>query len=84
VLRFILLGILLFVVARAFWRLMGGMMETARGPRPASRRRGDAVKLVRDPVCGIFIPQGSTPSLTSSGATYYFCSEECRAKFQHP
>jgi YHS domain-containing protein len=83
VIRIILLGILLIVIARAFWRLMDGIIEAAGG---TSRRRSSAgaaaVKLVRDPVCGTFVAPGTSLSLTSGGATHYFCSEDCRRKFK--
>ena len=80
--RFLLIAILLLVVARAFWRLMDGIIEAAGG---TSRRRGSAgapaVKLVRDPVCGTFVAPNTALSLTSGSATHYFCSEDCRRKF---
>ena len=80
--RFLLIAILLLVVARAFWRLMDGIIEAAGG---TSRSRGSAgapaVKLVRDPVCGTFVAPSTALSLTSGGATHYFCSEDCRRKF---
>jgi YHS domain-containing protein len=83
VIRIILLGILLIVIARAFWRLMDGIIEAAGG---TSRRRGSAgaaaVKLARDPVCGTFVAPSTSLSLTSGGATHYFCSEDCRRKFK--
>ena len=81
-LRFFLLTLLFVFIARAFWQVVGGVMEAARGVEP--RRAGaatQAVKLVRDPVCGTFVSPRSALSAISSGSTHYFCSEECRAKF---
>ena len=76
--KILLIGILVLVVARAFWRVVDGILDGARGggPGPAS------VKLVRDPVCGTYVSTGSAPSLTAGGSTHYFCSEECRAKYR--
>ena len=81
-LRFILLGLLFILVARTFWRLVDSVMAAARGGQPA-RRDGNshAVKLVRDPVCGTYVPPRPALSLTTSGSTHYFCSERCRAEF---
>jgi YHS domain-containing protein len=79
--RALLVGILLLVIARAFWRLMDGVIEAAGG-RPRVRGQAPPVKLVRDPVCGTFVAPRSSLSATSRGTTYYFCSEECRSKFQ--
>ena len=81
-LRFLLLGILLLVVARLFWRLMDAVIDAARGGQGRSNARTSAVKLVRDPVCGTYVPPRAALSLTAAGSTHYFCSEECRAKFQ--
>ncbi|MBI2829058.1 MAG: YHS domain-containing protein [Acidobacteria bacterium] len=81
-LRFILLALLFLLVARAFWRLMDGVFEAARGAQPGHRNgNAPAVKLVRDPVCGTHVSPRAALSLTSAGSTQYFCSEECRAKF---
>ena len=81
--RFLLLAILILLVARAFWRLMDGILESA-GVTP--RRKGGgttpAVKLVRDPVCGTFVAPANALSLTSGGTTHYFCSEDCKKKFR--
>jgi YHS domain-containing protein len=68
----------LLVVARAFWRVMDGVLESMRGVE----RRSGGVKLVRDPVCGTYLAPGSALSLTTGSATHYFCSEECRSKYR--
>lgn len=82
--RLILLTILLIVVARLFWRLIDGVIAGARGQAGPGRPRHAPVKLVRDPVCGTFVPPRAALSVTSGGSTHYFCSEECRAKFRRP
>jgi YHS domain-containing protein len=81
-LRFILLALLFMLVARAFWRLMDGVIEAARGTQPGHRHgNAPAVKLVRDPVCGTYVPPRPALSLTAAGSTHYFCSEQCRTEF---
>jgi len=79
--RLILLTILLIVIARLFWRLMDAVIAGARGEQRPGRRGGTPVKLVRDPVCGTYVPPRAALSVTSGGSTHYFCSEECREKF---
>jgi YHS domain-containing protein len=81
VIRYLLIAILVLLIARAFWRLIDGIMEAAGGTT-RSRAKTPAVKLVRDPVCGTFVAPSTSLSLTASGATHYFCSERCRAEFQ--
>ena len=79
--RFLLLAILVLLLARAFWRLVDGIMEAAGGTS-RTRARTPAIKLARDPVCGTYVTPGTALSLQARGQTYHFCSEECRARFQ--
>ena len=80
--RVILLTILLIVVGRLFWRLMDAVLAGARGDAGSGRRGGAPVKLVREPVCGTYVPPRAALSVIAGGSTHYFCSEECRAKFK--
>ena len=81
-LRFVLAALLFILVARALWRLVSGVIEAARGEQPGRRSGGaQAVKLVRDPVCGTYVAPRAALSLTSAGSTHYFCSEACRTIF---
>jgi len=83
VLRFILLSLLFLFIARAVWRLLGGVLQASatmgdasRGQRPAAGP--PAVKMVRDPVCGTYVVPGKALELTRGGQTVYFCSDKCR------
>ena len=79
--RFILIGILVLIAARMFWRFVDGILEGAGGG--SSRRRGPSpVRLVRDPVCGTFVSSQNSFALTAGGATHHFCSEQCRAEYK--
>jgi len=80
VIRLLVVAILVLVVARAFWRVVDGILDGARSPD--ARRRTTAVKLARDPVCGTYVAPGTALSLSAGGTTHYFCSEECRAKYR--
>lgn len=80
-LRFILLAILLMLVARAFWRVVDGVIE-ASGGRPRRQAGGPAVRLVRDPVCGTHVAPSGALTVVSGGSTHYFCSERCRNEFR--
>ena len=76
--KLLLYAILILVIARAFWRVVDGILDGARG----DAQRTTPVKLVRDPVCGTYVAPGSALSLTAGGTTHYFCSEDCRAKYR--
>jgi uncharacterized protein len=74
--RVIIWVALIILVVRALMRLTRGILQgagyTRGGPNPPS------VALVKDPVCGVFVPR--TKALTSGAGdqTVYFCSEKCR------
>lgn len=75
-LRYLLLAILLVFVLRALSRLMRGVLEGAGYRRESSAP--SATKLVRDPICGMFVVPGKALTASVSGQTQYFCSEACR------
>ena len=80
--RTVLFILLLLFLARAVWRLLGGIVQgasggapSARGQRPAS---SPAVKMVRDPVCGTYVVPGKALERAHGREMLYFCSEKCR------
>lgn len=85
--RFLLIAILVMLIARAFWRVVDGIIEAAGGSAgrrsgPRRERAAQAVKLVRDPVCGTHVAPRAALSVTADGTTHYFCSERCRDEFR--
>ena len=85
--RGLLFFLMLFFIARAVWRLLGGIVEGATsssGPRTA---RGAAaavpqtMKLTRDPICGTFVVPGKAVEFVRGRETLYFCSDTCRRRF---
>ena len=81
-LRFILLALLLLLIARAFWRLMDGVMDAAGGTTRSRRRKAASVQLVRDPVCGTFVVPADALSISQPGGQVYFCSTRCRDQYR--
>ena len=80
--RFLLLAVLFILVARAFWKLVDSVIEGSRGGAGGRRGQAPAVKLVRDPVCGTYVPPRAALSVTAAGTTHYFCSERCLNEYQ--
>jgi uncharacterized protein len=83
-LRFALLFLLALVALRAFWRLVIGVIEGATPPSGGGSRLPErGVQMVRDPVCGTFLPPADAVSLVERGGPVrYFCSEKCREAYK--
>ena len=72
---------------RAVWKLLQGLMEGMTGPssRPGRASGGvppQGVQMARDPVCGTYVVPDRAVSAVISRQTVYFCSTECRDKYQ--
>jgi YHS domain-containing protein len=80
--RFVLELVLIIVVARAFWRLVDGIMVglSGRPPRPNVPQRG--VQMVRDPVCGTFVVPDTALMIADGSRRLYFCSSRCRDQYR--
>jgi uncharacterized protein len=66
--------ILILIVIRIVWRFVRAILEGA-GMTAAPDKR--SVKLVRDPVCGVFVVPSNALTSGSGSAVKYFCSEKC-------
>jgi len=78
--RLLLIFLLITLLLRAVWRLIGGIAEGASGSAPGVPRRG--TQMVRDPVCGTFVVQARALSASAAGETAWFCSDACRQRWQ--
>jgi YHS domain-containing protein len=38
--------------------------------------------MVKDPVCGMYLPRGDAIRETIDGRTFYFCSQECLSEYK--
>ncbi len=72
----ILLFFLAYTVFTAVVRLLSKKSDTVR---PEKTLRGE--DMVKDPSCGIFLPRGDAIEKSIGGNRYYFCSEECKNRF---
>ena len=61
---------------------MKGMGMMGSGAAAGSSSPSTSASKVVDPVCGMEVDMATGPSLTYKGKTYYFCSEEDKAKFE--
>lgn len=78
-LLFAIFAFLVYTVVSTVLRLF----RSPQGPsssHPPSRESGES--MVKDPVCGTYLPQGEAISLRRGGVEHYFCSTECRDRFK--
>jgi YHS domain-containing protein len=86
--RFLYFLILLFL-AKLLWNAVAGLLaDAARQQMGANGRSGRSApktihkgQMVRDPVCGLHLPESRAITETRSGQRYHFCSEQCRQSF---
>jgi YHS domain-containing protein len=76
----ILKVILFLLVVRLLWTFVRGILEGI-GLREPPRKSQPSVKLVRDPVCGVFVVPTHALTAGSGSNTAYFCSEKCRKEW---
>ena len=79
--RAILITLVVLLLLRAVWRLLGGIVQGAASAGPASGHRPaapPAVKMARDPICGTYVVPGKALELATGRETMYFCSARCR------
>lgn len=82
--RFLLRILFIFIAVFGVMSLLRGALTPQRsgtdrsGPQDRGERTG---KLMKDPVCGTYVPAETALTARSDSGTNYFCSEECRRKF---
>ena len=85
--RFLYFLLLLFL-ARLVWNAVAGALAGEARRRMGARGRQERAPntihkglMVRDPVCGLHLPESRAITENRSGERYYFCSERCRQSF---
>lgn len=81
--RVLIWGLLIFVVLRAIFRFLGGVIEGGSSrPSPTPQRKPEKGEMmVRDPVCGTFVVPSRSLSVRDRQGSHYFCSDKCRQDF---
>ena len=80
--RVTLLLILFIFIARAFWRVVDGIIEGITGTPRTPARPARGVAMVRDPVCGTFVLPDRALSVTVGRRQLFFCSPACRDTYR--
>jgi YHS domain-containing protein len=75
-LLWLIVGFLVYTVFQAIKQVM------LKPPAPPPEKTSRGEEMVRDPECGTYVPRSDAVKLQSKGATHYFCSTDCRDKYQ--
>jgi YHS domain-containing protein len=81
-LRVALLLVLIVFIARAFWRLVDGLLAGLSGKPSSTRAVKRGVQMVRDPVCGVFVIPDRAVMITDGRRQLFFCSTNCRDRYR--
>jgi hypothetical protein len=81
-LRLALFLVLAIFAARAFWRLVDGVIEGATGRRRGGQAPERGVSMARDPVCGTFLIREGALTLLDGRSRLFFCSAACRDQYR--
>jgi YHS domain-containing protein len=82
VFRIVLFVILSVFVARAFWRMLDGIIEGYSGRSSRSNVLNRGVQMARDPVCGTYVVPDRAVAITDGRRQVFFCSAACRDKYR--
>jgi YHS domain-containing protein len=75
----ILVWLLAFVSIN--WILRKLRSRVAPSPQGDRPRQPELVSMVRDPVCGTFLPEGKALQIQATHGTVSFCSSDCRDRY---
>jgi uncharacterized protein len=83
-LYFVLIVLLARLVLRevALWMSGGTARRQVRDTRSGSTPTVYKGRMVRDPICGLHLPETRAIVEEREGERYYFCSERCRDAFR--
>jgi len=82
-LRAVLEFVFLLLAARAFWRLLGGIVQGMTNGQPREvHAPQQPVPMVRDPVCGTFVLPDRAVTISDGRGRVHFCSTACRDAYR--
>jgi YHS domain-containing protein len=83
ILRFLFWVLLVSWVVKLVGRTLGGAQSAPATPGDAGREPARGKRLVKDPVCGMHMAEELSLPLAANGEVLYFCSDECRSKYEN-
>jgi len=83
--KFIILLILLYILYLLVKRFLADYFSLSSGSSKSKRARPKPPitdELVKDPVCGTYVPKLEAITYGYKGKLYYFCCRECLERFR--
>jgi YHS domain-containing protein len=83
-LRFVLFLVLFLLVRSLLGRLFRPRAQVRTNPsfRQQPTMRAVGMETVKDPCCGTYVEKSLALPYAAGGTTLYFCSDECRSRYQ--
>ncbi|MGK2907932.1 MAG: PP0621 family protein [Desulfuromonadales bacterium] len=53
-----------------------------KSPAPPLEKTSRGEEMIQDPQCGTYVPRSDAVTAQLNGTTHYFCSTDCRDKYQ--
>jgi YHS domain-containing protein len=78
--RFLVIGLLAFIVVRAVRSFFSGVKQGI-APAPPDQKTSKGQVMARDPVCGTFVVPSPALAVGAKSGTVYFCSDKCRQAY---
>lgn len=76
----LLLGIITFyLIYTAFQIIKKALLKP---PVPPAEKTTRGEEMIQDPQCGTYVPRNDAVAALFKGTTHYFCSTDCRDKYQ--
>lgn len=79
------------LVRLLLWLIVGFLVYTVfqvikqallKPPGPPAEKTSRGEEMVQDPECGTYVPSNDAIKVQLKGETHYFCSTDCRDKYQ--
>jgi len=83
--RFVFWILIVSWVIRLVGSLLGGGKQASLNGTGSAATQDSAMRgkrLVKDPVCGMHLAEELALPMSADGETQYFCSQDCRAKYE--
>ena len=77
VIRLLVLILILWLLQRLLVKVLGAARQSGAQPKDA----GAPNRMVKDPVCGMYLDSRVAVRLDNSKEPFFFCSEECMKKY---